>query len=110
MTQTGQLDQRIVILRKSVTGVDSTGADTLGTPTTVATLWARVEDLDGRELQVAMQRWATARYKITIRRQPTLTLTTSDYITWAGNTLDILEIGGPGTRADFWKIIAKVTV
>lgn len=110
MTQTGQLDQRIVILRKNVTGQDSTGTDTLGTPTTVATLWARVEDLDGRELQVAMQRWATARYKITIRRQPTLTLTTSDYITWAGNTLDILEIGGPGTRADFWKIIAKVTV
>jgi head-tail adaptor len=110
MTQTGQLDQRIVILRKNVTGQDSTGADTLGTPTTVATLWARVEDLDGRELQVAMQRWATARYKITIRRQPTLTLTTSDYITWAGNTLDILEIGGPGTRADFWKIIAKAYV
>jgi SPP1 family predicted phage head-tail adaptor len=110
MTQTGQLDQRIVILRKNVTGQDSTGADTLGTPTTVATLWARVEDLDGRELQAAMQRWATARYKITIRRQPALTLTTTDYITWAGKALDILDIGGPGTRADFWRIIAKADV
>ena len=110
MTQTGQLDQRIVIKRKNVTGVDSTGADTLGTPTTVATLWARVEDLDGLELTAALQRWSTARYKITIRRQPSVTINTSDYITWQGNTMDILDIGGPGTRNPFWTITAKVTV
>lgn len=107
MTQTGQMDQRIVVLRKNVTGQDSTGADTLGTPTTVATLWAHVEYLEGRELQAAQQRWSEVKYRIAIRRQPSLTILSSDYVTWNGQTLDIRAPEGPGTRADFWKIFAK---
>ena len=80
--QTGQLDQRIVISRKNVTGYDSMGADVLGTATTIGTFWANVGYIAGHELQNAGQRWAEARYKITIRRQPGTTLQVADTITW----------------------------
>ena len=43
--QIGQLDQRIALLRKTVTGLDTSGADILGTPETLATVSANVAHL-----------------------------------------------------------------
>jgi SPP1 family predicted phage head-tail adaptor len=105
--QTGQLDQRIVILRPNVTGVDARGADVLGTPTTVGTFWANVQYLKGRELEAAQQRWAEVQYQITIRRQPSTTILSTDYATWNGQALDIRAPEGAGTREPFWTIFAK---
>jgi len=105
--QTGDLDQRIEFLRPVVTGQDSMGADILGSPISLRAVWAQVKSLDGRELQANAQRWAEARYKITIRRQPGLELLETDFITWRSRQLDMLDIRGQGTRDDFWTIIAK---
>ncbi len=105
--QSGQLDQRVAIYRKTVTGQDATGADILGTPTLLGTFWANVQFITGHELQDASQRWAEAKYKITIRRQPGVTLQRDDTATWNSQTLDILDIRGPGTRDPYWEIFAK---
>jgi len=104
--QTGQLDMRVSFRRRTVTQ-DEIGADIPGTPTTVGTFWANVAYLQGRELEVAQQRWAEARYKITIRRQTGITIRPTDYAVWNGQTLDIIPVDGPGTRVDFWTIYAK---
>lgn len=104
--QSGQLDQRIVILDKSITSQNTYGED-VTTPITVGTFWARVEFLAGRELSLMQQKWAEARYRITMRRQPGVTLQREQSITWNGQTLDILDIQGPGTRMPAWTLIAK---
>jgi head-tail adaptor len=105
--QSGQLDERIELYRPTVASISATGADVAGTPTLLRTVWAAVEYMQGRELQAASQRWAEARYKITIRRQPGITLALTDYISWNSQTLDMLDIRGPGTRDDFWIILAQ---
>lgn len=104
--QSGKLDQRIVLMDKTVTGQNSSGEDTT-TPVTVGTFWARVEFLSGRELASLQQKWAEARYRISIRRQPGVTLEREQSISWNGQTLDILDIQGPGTRMPEWTLIAK---
>ena len=105
--QSGNLDQRVTFTRKNVTGVDSMGAEILGTPTDLGTFWAHVGFVSGQEMQDARQRWAEARYKITIRRQPGVTLQRDDTATWNSQTLDVLDIRGPGTREPYWEIFAK---
>lgn len=104
--QTGQLDQRITLLRPTFT-TDGLGASVPGTPTDLGQKWANVSYMNGYELEQAAQRWAEVRYKITIRRQPGLTLQLTDYIEWNSQTLDLLDIRGPGTRDDFWILMAK---
>ncbi len=105
--QSGQLDARVQFTRKNVTGVDTSGAEVLGAPTDLGTFWAHVGAIVGHELQVAQQRWAEARYKITIRRQPGVTLQLTDTATWNSQTLDLLDIRHQGTREPYWEIFAK---
>ncbi len=104
--QTSQLDQRVAFYRPTFT-IDSIGASVPGTPTLVGTFWAEVRYLNGYELEVAAQRWTEVKYRITIRRQPGVTILASDYAEWNGQTLDIRAPEGPGTREDFWLIFAK---
>jgi len=105
--QTGKLDQRIEIMRAVVTGQDEIGEDIFGPPESVRTIWANKEDLSGRELDAALQRWAEAMYKITIRSQPGMAIYATDYILWRGFTLDILNVKGQNSRDQFWIITAK---
>ena len=104
--QAGKLDQRIVIKDKTIASQNTYGED-VTTPVTVGTFWARVEFLTGRELDAAQQRWAEARYRIRMRRQPGITLQREQSIQWNGLTLNILDIQGPGTRMPEWILIAK---
>jgi hypothetical protein len=36
-----------------------------------------------------------------------VTLALTDYITWNGQALDLVSITGPGTRDEYWTILAK---
>lgn len=107
MAGAGKLDQRVVFKRKNVTGQDTFGADVLGTATTVGTFWSKVEYLTGRELQVAHQRFAEAQYRITMRRQPGVSIESDDYVEWNSQTLDISPVMNPGTRECEWWMYAK---
>ena len=99
-------DQRIVIYRRNAMGQNSHGEDVLGPSSQVASVFARVTYLAGRELERTSQIWAEAKYKIYIGWQP-LEIKREDSIEWRGQTLDVLDIQGPGTRELEWTIIAK---
>jgi head-tail adaptor len=105
--QAGRLDQRITIKRENRTGYDSFGQPVLGTPVDVASVWAEVIYLAGRELEAVQQTWAEARYKIRLRRQMEIEINRAYWIDWQGDTLDILDVQGPRTRNPEWVIIAK---
>jgi head-tail adaptor len=99
-------DQRIVVYRRNAAGQNTFGEDVPSEPITVASLSARVEYLAGRELERAAQTWAEAKYRIVIGYQP-VEIKREDYIEWRGQTLDILDVQGRGTRALEWTITAK---
>lgn len=105
--QAGKLDQRVQFFRKVVASQNTYGEDVLAAPTNLGTFWCAVYYLAGRELEAARQRWAEARYKITLRRQPGVTLKPSDYAVWATKTLDILDVQNIDTRDDRWVLLAK---
>lgn len=61
----GKLRDQVTIQTKLVTGQDSLGQDEY-TWSTVYQAYARVEPLQGRELETMQQRWAEARYKVVL--------------------------------------------
>ena len=107
MPRAGQYDQEIAWRRNTVTGQDSYGQDIV-TPGTIWQCWASVSNVmqQGREGAAAMQRWAEARYQIKMR-PPDVDLDLIDWIEWNGQTLDVLDIQGSGTRAREWTVYAK---
>jgi SPP1 family predicted phage head-tail adaptor len=104
--QAGPLDQRITVWRRSVTGQNTFGEDDTG-QIEVCSAWASVKYLEGRELERAMQIQAEARYEITMRRRPSVEIRREDWITWRGQTLDVVDVRGQGTREDAWVVLAK---
>lgn len=90
----GALRHLISFTTPTVTGQDSHGGDVI-TDTSVGTFYSNVEALNGGELAAARQRFAEARYKITMRYQPDVTFTRIMTITWGTQTLDILDIQQP---------------
>lgn len=75
-----------------MTGTNASGEEILGTPIATGTFWCNVEALQGRELETAMQKWAEAKYRITMRRQPGITFTRKMTATWNGRAMDILDV------------------
>lgn len=104
----GKYDQRVTFETENVTGQNASGEDVIGTPTELATISAAVRYMQGRELQVAQQTAAEAKYKIEFRRNPDLKLLKrKDTARWNDQILDILDVNGPGTREPEWSVTAK---
>ena len=57
----------------------------------VGTFWCRIEPLAGREMAAVQQKFAEARYKITMRHQPS-TVFTRKMQAWWGSPARILDI------------------
>jgi head-tail adaptor len=93
--QAGKLRHTITITSEAVASQNSYGEDVL-TTSTVGEYPCRVEYLEGRELAAASQRWARARYRITMRYQPGVTISPNMTVTWEGRTLDIVDVRNPG--------------
>jgi SPP1 family predicted phage head-tail adaptor len=97
----GELDERITIKRR--TESKNEYATLTETPTTVATVWARVRPETVQEEQASQQTEARATYRILIRRRTDLT--EDDWIEWRGDDYDIRGIKDWGPRED--KIMIK---
>lgn len=69
--QVGRLNKRVQILRATEKGTRATGEPTLEW-TSVATVWASIEDLRGQELEAARQIESRAQTKIVVRYWPGL--------------------------------------
>ena len=89
--QAGRLRHRIVVTNPQIASQDSFGQDVI-TDVEVGTFWCLVEPLQGREKEAVQQRWAEARYKITMRHQPGITFKAKMTVDWNGLTLDILDV------------------
>jgi SPP1 family predicted phage head-tail adaptor len=62
----GRLRHRVILVQPSVTQ-DTTGGWQIDSTNTVATVWASVEALTGRELIAAQQKVSEVTHKVTIR-------------------------------------------
>jgi len=89
--QAGQLRHRITITSPTPATQNSFGEDVVAVPTEIGTFWCLVEPLQGREKEEAMQRWAEARYKITMRHQTGISFSPKMTANWNGVPLDILD-------------------
>lgn len=99
----GGLDQQIAIQQESRTA-DAYGGAVLAW-TTLATVWAAVRPLAGRERAELAAVEAPASYRFTIRRRGDITDTMR--IAWNGQTFNIRFIADPGPRALYMAIEAE---
>lgn len=87
--QAGRLRTILTLLRKSTTQTAS-GEDVV-TWLALGTYRADVVPMAGREMESVGQIWAEARFKITTRLNPSITIKRADRFTWGTRTLDILD-------------------
>ena len=86
MMPAGQLNQRVTLQRRA-SGLDAAG-QTSTTWSDVATLWANVRPLRGRDLLAAAQQQATFDAKVTIRYRADVLAT--DRLVWGTQPLEIV--------------------
>ena len=87
----GKLRHRIVIERATLTQNDY--GEEVQTFATLATVWARVEPILGKERFAAFQTQSDVDHRILVRYQSALsTLAANDRITWGSNTYDIRSV------------------
>lgn len=71
-----------------------------GSPTTLGTVPALIEQLSGRELSDARQQYANATHKVTFYRDSSYTVTPKCYLVFDSQTLDIVGVV-PDVRNQF---------
>ena len=86
----GTLNHQVAIIGLDSSSVNARGEPTLA-PTTLATVWANIRPLTGRELFTAQQRAAEVTHFITMRH-PGLTVTPEMKLTYGSRTFDILSV------------------
>lgn len=101
--QPGQLDQRITIQQETRTADDYGGAVTAWP--TLATVWANVRPLAGRERADLAAVEAPATYRFTIRRRSDITAAMR--IAWDGQTYNIRFVSDPGPRSLYMALEAE---
>lgn len=82
---------RITWTRVTATQQNSFGED-IGATITVGTFASGVVPLTGRELESAHQTWAEAKYKVSMRYQPSVEIRRGDRGTWGTRILDVLDV------------------
>lgn len=102
----GQLDQRVTL--QSVSSTTDAGGGRVETWATVATLWANVRPLSGRERLQADQIESPANYRVTIRRRTDIT--TDKRIVWKGKNLNIRFDGFNSPREGYMTFDAEMGV
>lgn len=102
----GKLDQRVTL--QSVSSTTDAGGGRVETWATVATLWASVRPMSGRERLQADQLESPANYRVTIRRRTDLT--TDKRILWKGKPLNIRFDGFNSAREGYMTFDAEMGV
>jgi len=103
----GTLTDRIELRRRVVTDEDEGGEIALFTP--IATVWARVRSLGGRQAQESDARGANATHSVVLRFRSNVS--PGDRIVYRGRNLDVLTAGDlNGRRAYLSCLCAERTV
>src|ERR1700674_4787773 len=90
----GQLRHRVELVKPYGPAQDSTGCMALTAMSPVATVWAKIESITGRDVLAANQFSSIATHKITIRyrgntQAPPLTITAQDQVWFRGRVFQI---------------------
>lgn len=102
----GALDERITITREALTPDEIGGA--VPSWSHVATVWAKVAPLSGRERDMANQTESPRNYRFTVRRSAqSAAFTTKDRLTWRGKVMNIRFIADAGPRGEYMTIDAE---
>lgn len=88
--QAGRLRHRVE-LQRATDAIDAYG-DTTPTWATLATVWAAVEPISGREYFLAQQTNSEVSTRITIRAVPGVILTPKDRIRWGSRLFDLQAV------------------
>lgn len=104
----GRLDQRVTIQVKVLGAQNATGGYDDDTWDEVATVWAQVQPMSGRERVQAQQTEGVSTYRITIRRRDDLT--THHRIVWRGRPMNIRYDGYVSPREQFMTFDAEMGV
>lgn len=99
----GTLDQRVIIQEETLT-TDAYGGATSAW-STLATVWAAVKPLSGRERSDVAAVEAPALYRFTIRRRSDVLDTMR--LSWNGQTWNIRFIADPGSRSLYMTLDAE---
>ena len=104
----GMLRHRCTISQQTTAGQNSFGEANI-TWTAVGTFPCFVDPTVGNELQLAQQRWAMAKYVITMRHQPGINFDAKMRFLWINQNriLDILNINDPGENVPWITMIAR---
>lgn len=101
----GELSERVTLQTKTRTRDDMGGyAETW---TSVATCWALVRPMSGKERALAAQQQASVNYKVVVRYRA---VTTAQRLLWRGTPLNIRFIADRGPRSEFLEIEAEAGV
>jgi SPP1 family predicted phage head-tail adaptor len=103
MANGGKIDQRIQIQRKTLAD-DGAGGKT-STWATVATVWAGVTPMSGREMLDRGGMIAASKVRFVVRNN--ITVGETDRISWQGKVYNIREILDAGSRPLYLDIIAE---
>jgi len=101
--QSGKLDRRIEIQSRSVT--QNSYGEAIISYSTVATVWAEVLPLSGRELFAAAQKYPEAQMKIRIRYRTGINET--NRIVFESTNYDIIHISEIGRKEGLEFIVKK---
>jgi SPP1 family predicted phage head-tail adaptor len=102
--EAGKLRHQVELQRVAV-AVDSHG-DQTKTWTTIATVWASIEPLSGREFLQASQTMSDVTVRIKLRAYPGITLTPKDRVKFGTRTFDIRHIVDWGGKNVEWHLMA----
>lgn len=101
--QAGTLRHHVELQRVSVTP-DSHG-DQVKTWTTLASAWASIEPLSGREFLQASQVMSDVTVRIKLRGRPDITLTPKDRVKYGTRLFDIRHVVDWGGRGVEWHLM-----
>jgi|GEM_PF-896067 len=104
----GDLRERITIMRMGEREPDGGGGWMPPRPVEVATVWARVNPISGRERVESRQVQNPALYRVTIRRRTDMT--EADWIEWNGARMNIRFLPRVSSKESFMTLDAEMGV
>ena len=93
MPHAGELTQRLTFQHEPLAPTYGTRGEVITSPADVATVWAKVRPLTGRETIVARQQEAAVTHEVTIRYSSDVaTIAPSYWALWGSNRLDVADV------------------
>lgn len=106
MINAGQMDQRVTLQQRAA-GQNTLG-EVVGTWTDVATVWAKVEPLRGREYFASGQMQTAVEVRITIRARADVRTTWR--VLWRGQAHEVVSVIDPRAGGEYLELMCTAGI